>query len=175
MPTLRKMLGKIDSPECIALMRLIETQSKTTLASWAVDYASLHHLPILEKYVPDDMLLFSQVADACRSHLNGQLSLAMLKPVLKTCRERASVMQQPIAQAAARALSTAFATAQTPTNALGYLFYGAAAVAYDEAGLTASIEIYDALATKELQRAYQALQTVAVPDEPNPAKINWNC
>lgn len=38
MPKMRKMLGDINSQECIALMQLIETQSKDTLAAWAVNY-----------------------------------------------------------------------------------------------------------------------------------------
>ena len=39
MPKPRKMLGKADSPTCLAVMQLIETQSRTTLARWAIAYA----------------------------------------------------------------------------------------------------------------------------------------
>lgn len=39
MPNLRKMLGNVQSEECRSLMRLMETQSKKTLADWAVAYA----------------------------------------------------------------------------------------------------------------------------------------
>ena len=35
MPNLRKMLGNVQSEECRSLMRLMETQSKKTLADWA--------------------------------------------------------------------------------------------------------------------------------------------
>lgn len=38
MPKPRKMLGAADSPYIVSLMRLIETQSKATIASWCMDY-----------------------------------------------------------------------------------------------------------------------------------------
>ena len=77
-------------------------------------------------------------------------------------------------QAAARATATACAVIQTPTNALGYLFYGAAAAAYSKAG-TEDASRWDDLARAELEQALEELRAVSVPDEPNPAKINWNC
>lgn len=33
----------------------------------------------------------------------------------------------------------------------------------------------DDLARAELEQALEELRAVSVPDEPNPAKINWNC
>ena len=80
-----------------------------------------------------------------------------------------------MAQAAARAVATACAAIQTPTNALGFLFYGAAASAYQTAGLTQNAECYDRMALNEFRKAFQSLQRVSLPDEPNPAKIKWNC
>ena len=64
---------------------------------------------------------------------------------------------------------------QTPTNALGFTFYGAAAAAYDQAGTEESPEIYDALAEKELAAILASLQSAAVENEPNPVKVDWNC
>jgi hypothetical protein len=81
----------------------------------------------------------------------------------------------PTAQAAARAVATACAAIQTPTNALGFLFYGAAASAYSAVGLAQNPEIYDRMALDEFQKAFQSLQQVSLPDEPNPAKMKWNC
>ena len=49
---LRKMLGKMDSPECQALMRQMETQSKQTLAAWAVAYAKERYLPLYQSAYP---------------------------------------------------------------------------------------------------------------------------
>lgn len=42
----RKMLSDLNAPYIQSLMRLIETQSKSTLAHWAVDYAELVILPL---------------------------------------------------------------------------------------------------------------------------------
>ena len=46
MVKVRKMLGDVNSPECLAMMRLIETQSEVTLARWALSYVREHVLPI---------------------------------------------------------------------------------------------------------------------------------
>jgi hypothetical protein len=35
----RKTYDDVNAPSTIALMRLIETQSKATIASWTLDYA----------------------------------------------------------------------------------------------------------------------------------------
>ena len=40
MPKPRKMLGAADSPYIVSLMRLIETQSKATIAAWCIGYAA---------------------------------------------------------------------------------------------------------------------------------------
>ena len=170
---LRKMLGSIDSPECIGLMRLIETQSKETLAKWAVGYAQENYLPVYEKTGENGC--YARAVEACNAFLAGETKLADVKPLLKEARESAAKETDPIAQAAARAISTACSTVTTPTGALGYLFYGAAVFAYTTAGLEASAEEYDALASQELARALDSLHAVAVENEPNPAKINWNC
>ena len=52
MAKLRKMLGSLDDPSVAALMRLIETQSRETLAKWAADYTETHYLPVYEKEFP---------------------------------------------------------------------------------------------------------------------------
>ena len=49
MAKLRKMLGDVNQPEIVRLMRMIETQSKETLAKWAVDCAEERYLDIYEK------------------------------------------------------------------------------------------------------------------------------
>ena len=170
---MRKMLGRIDSPECIALMRLIETQSKQTLAKWAAGYAKEKYLPIYAANGEEEC--FARAVAACEAYFAGEMKLAELKSALKAAREGAAKVEHPTAQAAARAVATACAVITTPTNALGYLFYGAAAFAYCEAGLEETIETYEALASQELERALDSLRAVAVEHEPNPAKIDWNC
>ena len=49
---LRKMLGRADAPEAVALMRLIDTQRKATICNWCIGYAEEHLLPIFENIVP---------------------------------------------------------------------------------------------------------------------------
>jgi hypothetical protein len=174
MAKLRKMLGDIYSPECTALMRLIETQSKNTLAAWAAAYAREKYLPIYKKAFPDDARL-DEALDGCDAYLAGGLKLTELKPLLKRARELASGVKDPAAQAAARAVAVACATVSTPTNSFGFLLYGAAAAAYDEVGFDKTAQEYDAIASRELNAALESLKSVAVSDEPNPAKIDWNC
>ena len=51
---LRKMLGKADAPCTLALMRLIDTQSRETICAWCIHYAQHRMLPIFEKHSPGD-------------------------------------------------------------------------------------------------------------------------
>ena len=105
-------------------MRLMETQSKRTLANWAVAYAKAYYLPVFEAECPEERCLAETVA-ACESYGKGQTSLNELKPLLREAAQVARALaDRPVAQAAARAVSVACSTVQTPTNALGYLFYG---------------------------------------------------
>ena len=159
MPKLRKMLGDVNSEECISLMQLIETQSKSTLTAWAVGYVKENYLGLYEAEHPEDHRLRDAVS-ACEECLTGTKKLSEIKPVLKE---------------AARAVSTACGTLQTPTNALGFIFYGAAAKAYSQAGLDGSKEVYDRLADVEFRNVYESLKKAAVEDEKNPVKVKWNC
>lgn len=174
MAKLRKMLGDMESPECKGLREVIETQSKLTLGAWAVAYAKAHYLSIYEEECPGEDILSKAITE-CERFLSEEIKLADLKPTLKLARETASKTTGEIAQASARAIATACAAVQTPTNAFGFLLYGAAATVYKEAGLEESSETYDLLASKELARALESIKSVAVEDEPKPVKINWNC
>ncbi len=177
MPKLRKMLGDVNAPECVAMMRLIETQSKTTLAAWAAGYARQYYLPVYRAACPEDGR-FAALLDRCEAVCRGEVKLTEIKPELRQAAQIPREMEgkaDPAAVAAARAVATAFAVIQTPTNALGFLFYGAAAVAYSTAGLEKTAEEYNALAAEEFRRAQESLTAAAVPDEKKTAKINWNC
>lgn len=175
MAKLRRMLGDINSEECKTLMTLISTQSKITLAEWAVVYAEENYLEIYKKEYGDDSRLDKVIA-ACKDYVNGSIKLKDLKLLLKEAAACArEVKETEAARAAAHAVATACAVVQTPSNALGFLFYGAAATAYHRAGIQETQEIYDKLALNELKKAYESLKKAAVPDEVNPAKINWNC
>lgn len=82
---------------------------------------------------------------------------------------------EPVNLAAIKAISTACATIQTPSNAFGFLLYGSAAIAYFKLGLKDSQENYDNLASNELKEALASLQKRAILNESKPVKIKWNC
>lgn len=169
MAKLRKMLCSIDHPQTIALMRLIETQSKQTLTRWAVRCARERYLPLTE-----DPRLKAAVS-AAQAWAEGALTLKDAKIVLRAATEAGRDAEGAVCQAASRAVAAACAVLQTPTNALGFTFYGAAAAAYHAAGLAADAAVYDRLAESEQAALLALLQEMAVPNEANPAKISWNC
>lgn len=176
MANLRKMLGRADSPHIVSLMRLIETQSKATIATWCLDYTETNILPIFEKHCPSDNRP-RRAIDASRDWFMGKKKLPEVKSIiLNECHAAARELEgDPAAQAAARACGQASACFHTPTHSLGLAFYGAAAIAYDRVGLSESVEVYDCIAAEECAKMEAALRTIAVENEPNPAKINWHC
>ena len=175
MAKLRKMLGNINDKVIIQLMRTIETQSKTTISSWAVDYVEKNILSIYEKECSEDLRL-SKIISSTKEYLDDKIKLKEIKEVLKEVKTIPKELEEnPVAQASARAILTACGTVQTPTNALGFTFYAVAAIVYNEVGLNENTEIYDTLAAKEFVKVLESLQSVAIDNEENPVKINWNC
>ena len=174
MPRLRKMLGSAEHPTVIALMRQMETQSHLTLARWAADQAKALALPVYQAAHPEDARL-TEALTAVRRFLAGELSASGLAAPLKAARQAARETTEPAAQAAARAVATACGAARTPTSALGFTFYCAAAVAYAQAGLSASPAGYDALADEVFAGLLASLQAAPVPDEAHPAHLQWGC
>jgi len=176
MPKYRKMLSDINAPYLQSLMRVIETQSKTTLANWCLDYADTHILPIYEKHMPGDTRP-RHAMEAAREWLEGKVKLPYVKKIiLDECHAVARELDfNPTAQAAARTCGQAAACIHTPTHSLGLALYGALAVAYDKLGIDADWDVLVSAAAEECGKMEAALQAVAVENEPNPAKINWNC
>lgn len=172
----RKMLGNANSPYILSLMRLIETQSKATISKWCLDYAQENILPVFLKYCPDDNRPLNAL-NASRDWFEGRVKLPQVKAViLNECHAAARELDNnPAAQAAARACGQAAACFHTPTHSLGLAFYGAAAIAYDRVGINESNELYDEIAAAECAKMEAALKLISVENEPNPAKINWNC
>ncbi|MDL2258715.1 hypothetical protein LJC42_06135 [Eubacteriales bacterium OttesenSCG-928-K08] len=176
MAKVRKMLGAADSPYILSLMRVIETQSKATIAAWCMDYAQEFILPIFIKHRPGDNR--PQMAlDASRQWFEGKVKLPEVKHIiLHECHAAARELEDnPAAQAAARACGQAAACFHTPTHSLGLAFYGAAAIAYDRVGTDQTPEVYDIIAAEECAKMEETLRAVAVENEPNPAKLKWNC
>lgn len=176
MGKLRKTLGSATSPYILSLMRLIETQSKKTIADWCLRYAEAHILPIFEKECPGDPRP-RRALDASRRWFEGKVKLPEVRQIiLNECHAAARELEHnPAAQAAARAIGQAAACFHAPTHSLGLAFYGAAAVAYDRVGVLETPEVYECIAAEECAKMEEALRAVMVENEPNPAKIRWNC
>lgn len=169
----RKMLGSIESPTVKTLMALIETQSKETLARWAAAEA-VSDLSLVED--AETHAVLSQTLTAAESCARGETTLKALKPLLREATAAARNMEEsPVSTAAARAIATASAVMQTPTGALGWLFYHAAAQAYHTLGMSVEREALDEAAEKLMQEALASLQACAVAEEPHPVKVNWGC
>lgn len=176
MPKYRKMLNDINTPYIKSLMSLIETQSKTTLAKWCIDYAEGHIYSIYVKAFPNDCRPLNALT-AAREWLEGKVKLPYVKGIiLNECHAAAREAEgSPAAQAAARTCGQAAACIHTPTHSLGLALYGALAIAYDKHGIEADWGILLKTAAEECVKMEEALRAVSVDNEPNPAKINWGC
>lgn len=176
MAKLRKMLGRPDDPGVRALMAAIETQNKRTIARWAAETAAARYLPVYQKAFPADTRLRALTESALKCAA-GEIPLTALKAELRPARgiPAEAAPGGEAAVAAARAVVTACGVMGTPTNALGFAFYGAAAGAYDTLGTGASAEACDRYAAAEFDALLAGLRAASVPDEPDPVKINWNC
>jgi hypothetical protein len=169
----QKTLGNFQSPPILSLMRRIETQSKPTLIRWAAGYAEEHILPVYAADYPLD----TRPGDALRNAigwLEGRVKFVDAKHTNNDAHTAATQAEgNPAAQAAARACAHAALTIHVPAHCLGIAFYGAAALAYAQAGLQAEPEAYAAVAEREWAQMEEALRRIAVEDEPNPAKLDW--
>jgi len=175
MKKLRKMLGSADSPYIVSLMRLMETQSKTTLAGWCISYARSSVLPIYESAFPDDVRVGAAL-EAAQDWLDGKIKLPVAKQFILAAHAAAREAEEtPAAQAAARAVAQASSAIHAPSHGLGLAFYGSAAIAYTRVGIHAEDEIYDQIAAETCAKMASALLACATTDEKNPAKINWHC
>ncbi len=170
---LRKTLGDHQSPHIISLMRLIETQSKTTLIRWCTSYAGEHIVPIYESAYPMDTRPRDALHNAI-GWLEGRVKFVDAKQTNYDAHAAATQAEgNYAAQAAARAAAHAALTIHVPAHCLGLAFYGTAALAYAHAGANEKPEVYDEIAAKECAKMEAALRSVAVCNETNPAKIDW--
>lgn len=175
MPKPRKMLSDYNTPYIQSLMKLIETQSKPTLAHWAINYAEAELLPLYKETYPADTRP-EEALNAARRWLSSEIKLPEAKPIILACHGAArDADPNPIAQASARAIGQCASTIHSPRHCIGLAFYGALALAYHELGIDAPWDDLEAFAGAECERMRKALEDVAVPDEPNPAKISWTC
>lgn len=171
----RKMLGDWEAPYIQSLIKLVETQSKTTLANWCVDYSESRLLPIYESAYPNDLRPRNALA-AAREWLSGRIKLPQAKAVILECHAAAREAEaNPSAQAAARAIGQCASTIHSASHCAGLALYGALAVAYDTVGIDADWSELERSAAEECGRMEAALRAMAVENEPNPAKLTWKC
>lgn len=170
MAKLRKTLGSPTEPAVVALMESMEGKSKETLTTWAMAYVTEKYLPLVA-----ETPLFSELLEKTKDCMTGNLPLKDWKALLAEARKVSAAEKEPVREAAARAIVTACGTWQTPTNALGFCFYGAAAMAYHQAGTAETKETYDMLATKELEQILASLMQVKTAPDEQAAKLQWNC
>ena len=170
MAKLRKTLGSPTEPAVLSLMEGMEGKSKETLTTWAMDYVAEKYLPLVAEAPP-----FAELLEKTKDCMAGSLPLKEWKGLLAEARKASAAEKEPVREAAARAIVTACGTWQTPTNALGFCFYGAAAMAYHQAGTAETKETYDMLATKELEQILASLMQVKTAPNEQAAKLQWNC
>lgn len=171
----RKMLSDWYAPYFQSLVKLIEGQSKETLLNWVLDYSEANLLPLWKKYYPNDCRP-EETIRAARAWKAGLIKLPEAKKVILGCHAAAREAEgNAAAQAAARAIGQAASTIHSARHCIGLPLYGAVARAYDELGSDAPWSEVEKEAAKEVERMEAALSEIAVPDEPHPAKIDWNC
>jgi hypothetical protein len=169
----RKMLCYSDAPYIESLIRLIETQSKPTIINWCVDYAERYYLPIWEKHFPADRTPHIALETA-RKWPCGEVKMQDARGIAWDAWNAARAANAPASvEAAAGAIANAVLTCHIATHSIRVAFYGAAAVAYDSAGVIESAKVYDVIAAEECARLESALRAVAVENDPNPVPCKW--
>ena len=170
----RKMLTDWQASYIQSLFRLIETQSKATIVTWCVDYAELRLLPIYQAACLGDPRP-AEAIRAARSWMAGEIKFPVAKAVILDCHAAAREAGHPTAEAAARAIGQCASTIHAPTHSAGLMFYGALAVAYDSLGIDAPWPQLEQTAAEVCAHMKEALESVAIENEPEPAKLNWKC
>ncbi len=175
MPKYRKMLTDINAEYLQILMRIIETQSIATITTWCTEYARKNLLPLWYEEFEDD-LRPEFALGAAQNYIAGKIDLKNAKLEIMQVRDLARTLEKtPIAQGVARAVDSSASSIHNPAGSLGVALYGALAIAYHKEGLNAPWEVLEKTAEKECYKMIEALQMIAVENEPKPAKIKWGC
>jgi len=174
MAKLRKMLNNIELPCLQSQMRLIDTQSRLTISSWCINYAEEVFLPLWEEYFPENDSCRNAI-NATKEYNNNKIDLKEANRYIMECRKAAQTTTGHIAQGCARTIDGACCTIHNPASSLCLALYGAPTLGYKALGLDTPWEEIEVYAIKECAKIEEALRMVSIKDEPNPAKIKWNC
>lgn len=172
----RRMLPNWEAPYIQSLVKLIETQSKETIANWCIDYAESFLLPIYRNSYPNDTRPLSALT-AARELLAGKIKYKpQVKDAITDCQNAAKEADNnPASRAAVMAIGRCASSANSPSHCIGLALYGALAVAYSNLGDKASWSDLEAAAAYECGKMEKALSKVAVCGETNLAKLSWDC
>lgn len=128
-----------------------------------------------EKAYPEDLRPKAAVT-AARNWPDGKIKLPEAKAVILECHAAAREAEgKSAARAAARAIGQCASTIHALTHCAGLMFYGALALAYDLIGIDAGRNELLLAAENECRQMEEALRSISVENEPNPAKIKWKC
>ncbi len=78
------MLSARNAPYIQSLLKIIESQSKTTLLKWVLDYSEKHLLPLWDQYYPEDLRPQKAIA-AAFDWLQGKVNFTQVKPKILEC------------------------------------------------------------------------------------------
>lgn len=166
MPKARKMLHDLEAPHIRVLSELMETQSKAMLVRWAADYCECSLLPLYQKNCPNDPRL-EGATKAARKWVSGIIKLPEAKKHILACHAAArEADNNPVAQAAARAVGQSASTIHSKKHCIGLALYGAPAIAYDALGTDAAWEDIERYSVKVCMHMEASLRAFAARHKP---------
>ncbi|HOD92609.1 MAG TPA: hypothetical protein PLT91_04470 [Clostridia bacterium] len=158
----RKILTDYNAPYIKEILYLVQTQSKLTLAHWAIDYAEAVMLKIWQKYYPDDRRPYESIV-AAKRWLAGVVKLPYVKTRILECHACArETKDNLIAFTAARAIGQCASTIHSARHCMGLVMYGALSIAYEKLGTDAPWEHIEEAVKEECLKMKEALINIAV-------------
>lgn len=161
MATYRKILSNLEAPYLLELRKLVQSQSKSTLIQWAVNYSDQVMIPLWQKYYPDDHRPM-EALEVARLWVERIIKLPTAKTVILRCHQAAREVEgNPVAQGAARAIAHSASTIHSARHSIGLVLYGALALAYDQLGFDAPWQELEQSAAIECEKMLVALQQIS--------------
>lgn len=166
MAKLRKTQGRVNDSNVESLKRLISSQSKVTIGQWCINYTVKHILPIYLKIYPQDSRP-QEVLAIAYERVKANVTPKQANTIIFAWCNDALTFENPIARAAARAIGLSASSSHSRSHAMGLVYYGIAAIAYDMVGLEQSSAVYDEIAVRECIKMEVALAMVIKENELN--------